>query len=972
MSNIYAQIYKKNINVKDFIEQHYDVVFKSNKANCPFPSHDDKTASFAYNPNKNYAHCFGCGRGGDAITFVQHYEKCSNIEAAKKVCDLEKIAYEENFKTEELSPEQKAQHEAELKKYEEEKKARDAAIEAEDKKLRDKAKKQMATLAPAFAEAYHKFYDRVSKTALELFPNQSDTFHDWAHSYLGYDEDQDTIVTINRVGSEVFNIKHRTKRNKEGELNTGKWIGHYKGTAHPFPLEYFKGHKKNTVVLVEGEKDSLNLLSYDINNLTLGGVSNSWLNHKELLRDKVVYIWFDNDKAGYINAVKKYRELEGVCADIFIVLFYHISQNLPKGYDVSDFLKDRKHKTKDEIFHDIAYSSYHLTNELINEIEDVANGLSTKKDTAPVSLKEYHSFSPLKDFRDIKKEWSKVDKEGNAYNILPVKGELDDEELDDFLRELSASKRDKHYGTVKDIVIRSAYERKQKPDELAESMEKYEKIFNRLMEVKKILITNYRQTHIVDIVRAFLEMAKKSGNTFGKYKGGLYIWTGTHYHYIENLEDLTTWLHNFWFFHAKVDFKKQTERNVKEVVDNIISKAYNINEVKRYQDHRVMNVLNGTLYINKRAKIIFKDAHHKKDCATNILNFHYDESATCPKWSKFLNRVIPDKADQATLMEFIGYCFLPTHNYEAFLFLYGKSGANGKSVIMEVIRNFFGEENTSSLQLQQFYEHQLSSLQNKLINIGSEIDVKGMDKGQLSTLKAIVSPKDAIQINPKNKDPYQLKPTDKPKLVFAGNDKPQGSDVDNAVFRRMLLISFDTEIKDDEKIRDLSERFKDEMSGILNLALKHLQNLVSNGRFTKSERMSAEIEAYKDDINPIRNFVKENVKAEKGCMISKKLAYSFYKEWANEKGYRPFGETNFWKRVKEEIPSIDTTGKQVRYDNEYIGTDKPRFIENLAIISSEFSAFVHNGKTINTNLLNIDMLSREIMIFDDLSQKNGA
>lgn len=62
-----------------------------------------------------------------------------------------------------------------------------------------------------------------------------------------------------------------------------------------------------------------------------------------------------------------------------------------------------------------------------------------------------------------------------------------------------------------------------------------------------------------------------------------------------------------------------------------------------------------------------------------------------------------------------------------------------------------------------------------------------------------------------------------------------------------------------KKIRDLSDRFKDELAGILNLALLNLQTLILNGKFTKSERMKSEIEDYKDDINPIRKYVADNI-----------------------------------------------------------------------------------------------------------------
>ena len=116
--------------------------------------------------------------------------------------------------------------------------------------------------------------------------------------------------------------------------------------------------------------------------------------------------------------------------------------------------------------------------------------------------------------------------------------------------------------------------------------------------------------------------------------------------------------------------------------------------------------------------------HDPRDATLNILEFNYDKSAKCHKWHNFLRQVLPDEDDRKTLMEFIGYCFLPSHDFESFLFLYGKSGANGKSVILSVIRDFFGAENVSSLQLQQFEGHQTHALVGKFLNIGSEIDKK--------------------------------------------------------------------------------------------------------------------------------------------------------------------------------------------------------------------------------------------------------
>ncbi len=48
---------------------------------CPF--HNEKTPSFSVYPPKQMFHCFGCGEGGNAITFVMKYENVSFTEAVK-------------------------------------------------------------------------------------------------------------------------------------------------------------------------------------------------------------------------------------------------------------------------------------------------------------------------------------------------------------------------------------------------------------------------------------------------------------------------------------------------------------------------------------------------------------------------------------------------------------------------------------------------------------------------------------------------------------------------------------------------------------------------------------------------------------------------------------------------------------------------------------------------------------------------
>ncbi len=59
----------------------YGITLKGGKCLCPF--HHEKTPSFSV--KKERYHCFGCGRGGDAITFVMEYLNLSFPEALARI-----------------------------------------------------------------------------------------------------------------------------------------------------------------------------------------------------------------------------------------------------------------------------------------------------------------------------------------------------------------------------------------------------------------------------------------------------------------------------------------------------------------------------------------------------------------------------------------------------------------------------------------------------------------------------------------------------------------------------------------------------------------------------------------------------------------------------------------------------------------------------------------------------------------------
>ncbi|BDA65764.1 DNA primase [Actinomyces capricornis] len=89
---------RERARIEDVVSEH--VTLKSAgvgsmKGLCPF--HDERTPSFHVRPQLGYWHCFGCGEGGDVITFIQRISHLGFTEAVEYLADRTgvQLRYEE-------------------------------------------------------------------------------------------------------------------------------------------------------------------------------------------------------------------------------------------------------------------------------------------------------------------------------------------------------------------------------------------------------------------------------------------------------------------------------------------------------------------------------------------------------------------------------------------------------------------------------------------------------------------------------------------------------------------------------------------------------------------------------------------------------------------------------------------------------------------------------------------------------------
>lgn len=88
------EIRQKN-DIVDVISGYVGLQKKGGNYVCCCPFHSEKTPSFSVNRSRQIYKCFGCGEGGNVVTFVMKYENCTFPEAIKQLAEKVGVALPE-------------------------------------------------------------------------------------------------------------------------------------------------------------------------------------------------------------------------------------------------------------------------------------------------------------------------------------------------------------------------------------------------------------------------------------------------------------------------------------------------------------------------------------------------------------------------------------------------------------------------------------------------------------------------------------------------------------------------------------------------------------------------------------------------------------------------------------------------------------------------------------------------------------
>ncbi len=260
--------------------------------------------------------------------------------------------------------------------------------------------------------------------------------------------------------------------------------------------------------------------------------------------------------------------------------------------------------------------------------------------------------------------------------------------------------------------------------------------------------------------------------------------------------------------------------------------------------------------------------------------------------------------------EMVGYCLLRRNELGKSFILTGV-GSNGKSTILDVLKTLIGENNISSLGMNELgVRFKTAELYGKMVNIGDDISSAYIDDN--SIFKKLVTG-ESVNVERKGADPFDFKNTSK--LIFSANEVPRINDTSNGLMRRLVIIPFNAEFKSTDE--DFDPFIKDKLltteslQHLLNLGLQGLKRVLKRNDFETVEEVTAELREYEKENNPILEFLEDN-KVENEAVVD---IYRRYAVWCQEGNLKALGRTAFSRNVKKQgydIKVLRIDGKNTR------------------------------------------------------------
>ncbi|HIY57192.1 MAG TPA: DNA primase [Candidatus Tetragenococcus pullicola] len=353
-------------NIVDVIGQYVQLKKSGNKnytGLCPF--HNEKSPSFSVVEDKQFYHCFGCGKGGNVFSFIQEIDGLSFPEAVMKVADLQNLAIDPKYRQQNVANEQYTKQNDLLELHQKASEVyhhmlihTEIGQEAYDYLLkRGLTKELIETFQIGFAPNQRAFLERI-------FKNESLNEKEFVRSGLFVEREdgslsdrfyQRIMFPITNAQGNVIGFSGRLLKTKEfpGE-NQPKYLNspetdlfNKREVLFNFDKARPSIRKEGTVFLFEGFMDVLAAWQAEVKN-GIASMGTSLTNQQITLLERTaseVVVCYDGDTAG-VEATNRAITLLQENSQLKTTII-----SMPEKLDPDEYV--RKYGT--DAFHELAY-----------------------------------------------------------------------------------------------------------------------------------------------------------------------------------------------------------------------------------------------------------------------------------------------------------------------------------------------------------------------------------------------------------------------------------------------------------------------------------------------------------------------------------------------------------------------------------------------------------------------------------------
>ena len=314
---------------------------KGNNYTCCCPFHEEKTPSFVVSPQKAIFHCFGCGAGGNVLTFIKDHEGLSFVEAVEKLAELNNVTVprENTFGNNDFSKIHEINEFVANYYFE-------ALKDQKNKSIVEYLKERgiSGQTAKNFKIGFADFNQNELLKILQSKFSEKEILE--SGNFLKNDKGFYPFLR-NRVTFPIFNSSGKTIGfgGRVTDDSLPKYLNSKDSKFFNKTRELYgfnnakKDHKTDDFIVTEGYMDVVMLSEYGINNAvaSLGtAFSQNHMSSMFKLRRKITFC-FDSDEAGLKAAWRALQiSLKNVIDDKTVRFLF-----LPEGYDPDSFVKEK-------------------------------------------------------------------------------------------------------------------------------------------------------------------------------------------------------------------------------------------------------------------------------------------------------------------------------------------------------------------------------------------------------------------------------------------------------------------------------------------------------------------------------------------------------------------------------------------------------------------------------------------------------